>query len=125
MIKASAFRISGKPYAVDMESYRLVDGHGRGELNAVWFRRRTGKTVACAGWLWDYQEPCARTAAEFLKLLTDGRHGGNCAARWDGTTLWSLADEAQRAEYLRVLVPMLEDYPAVPSGWSGWWVFPR
>jgi hypothetical protein len=130
MIKASMFRISDKPYAVDMSSYRLADGDGRGELDAVWFRRRRARhngpirTVACAGLLWDYQSPAQETAAGFLGALTDGRYGGKCEARWDGDNLWSLADEAQRAEYLRVLVPMLAAYPVVPSGFDGWWVFP-
>ncbi len=131
MIKASAFRISDNSYAVDLGSYRLADGAGRGEVDAVWFRRRrishNGplRTMACAGVLRDYQSPCQENAAGFLAAFTDGRYGGDCLARWDGTNLWSLADEADRERYKKILVPMLAAYPEVPPSFDGWWVFPR
>jgi hypothetical protein len=128
MIKAPRFRISDKPYAVDLATYR-PEGHGA--IDAVWFRRRREayngplRTVACAGELRGCQVPDLSTVESFLATFTDGRYGGNCAARWDGTNLWSLADEPARERYKKILVPMLAGYPDVPPGHSGWWVFPR
>jgi hypothetical protein len=116
------FAVSRPLYAVDLESYRLSE-QGGSYINAVWFRRRKGVTAACAGQLWNYIRPRPQTAAEFLAEHTDNRYGGDCMARWDGSNCWSTVDEAQRAEFLRVLKPMLEAYPAVPEGFDGWWGF--
>jgi hypothetical protein len=125
MIKAQKFRITDRPYAVLLDSYRLDGGAGRGEIDAVWFRRRGGVLAACAGRLRDYQQPRQDTAEGFLKAYTDGRYGGDCKARWDGKTLWCLADEETRLGYREFLVPVLQEYPAIPRGWSGWWVFEK
>jgi hypothetical protein len=131
VIKVSEFRITDRPYAVWPGSYRLADGSGAGEVDAVWFRRRRVghngpvRTVACAGVLRDYQQLGQETVAAFLAAYTDGRYGGDCKARWDGTSLWCLADEAARAAYLSVLRSMLAAYPGVPPGYDGWYVFER
>jgi hypothetical protein len=128
MIKVSRFRVSDKPYAVDLGSYR-PDDHG--SVDAVWFRRRREayngplRTVACAGMLRGCLVPDLSTVDSFLATFTDGRYGGDCVARWDGANLWSLADEADRERYKEILVPMLANYPAVPPTFDGWWVFPR
>jgi hypothetical protein len=128
MIKAAKFRISDKPYAVDLETYRP---EGSGAISAVWFRRRREayngplRTVACAGELRGCLVPDLSTVESFLVTFTDGRYGGDCMARWDGTNLWSLADESARARYKKILVPMLANYPEVPPSYDGWWVFPR
>lgn len=123
MIKAERFRIADRPFAVMLDSYRVVDGYSYGEVNAVWFRRRPGVTIACAGVLRDYQTPVAPTVEEFLAACADQDRGGVCLASWNGSRLWCLADEAARAAYKSVLVPMLAAYPAVPPGYDGWWIF--
>jgi hypothetical protein len=125
MIRAISFRVSDKPFAVDLSSYRLDSGHGAGEVDAAWFRRRKGILVACAGMLRNYQLSVPETAEGFLAAYTNSAYGGDCKARWDGTNLWSLADEAERERYKRLLVPMLAAYPEVPEGYSGWYVFER
>lgn len=122
MKRAEKFLISRPLYAVDLESYRLSE-QGGSYINAVWFRRRKGVTVACVGEVWNYIRPRPQTAAEFLAAHDDNRYGGDCLARWDGSNLWSNADEAQRREYFRVLLPMLAAYPDIPPGFDGWWGF--
>jgi hypothetical protein len=128
MIKKEKFLISDKPYAVDLDTYR---SEHHGEIDAVWFRRRREayngplRTVACAGTLRGCLVPDLSTVESFLATFTDGRYGGDCLARWDGTNLWSLADEYQRERLKKILVPMLAAYPEVPPGYDGWWVFPR
>lgn len=128
MIKASKFRISDKPYAVDLGSY---SPDGSGSLQAVWFRRRREayngplRTVACAGTLRGCLVPDLSTVERFIATFTDGRYGGDCRARWDGTNLWSLENEAERERLKKILVPMLAAYPEVPPLYDGWWVFPR
>ena len=127
MIKTDKFLVSRPLYAVDLESYRIDDTSC--SVNAVWFRRRRARygepirTVACCGRLSNVLQVPPATAAEFLAGHTDNRYGGDCAARWDGSNLWSNADEAQRREYFRVLLPMLAAYPAIPEGFEGWYGF--
>jgi hypothetical protein len=131
VIKAENFMTSRAHYAVDLSTYRLAEVDGRGEVDAVWFRRhrvnRTGpiRTMACAGLLTDYQSPLRRSAGEFLAAYINGSYGGKCRARWDGANLWCLSDEDERGHYMSILVPMLAAYPAVPADYDGWWVFER
>jgi len=139
MIREETFTQSHQPYAVNLASLLVTErkdptgggaGYFRAEVLAVWFRRkrpRGGATVltqACAGRLWDYQDAEPANARAFLAAHTDGRYGGDCQARWDGMELWAPgATEPERAEYLRLLRPMLKAYPAVPDGYDGWWTF--
>lgn len=122
MIKTEKFLVSRPLYAVTLDTYRLSESGGS-YIDAVWFRRRKGVTVACAGEVWNYIRPRPQTAAEFLAAHDDNRYGGDCKARWDGTNLWSVLDEADRARYKALLVPMLAAYPEIPAGWDGWWGF--
>lgn len=130
MIRDDRFLISRKPYAVDLGSLRADEPRSahdgslyvRATLDAVWFRRRRGVTVACIGQLWDHQAPPA-DAAQFLAQHTDGRYGGNCFGRWDGKGYWGDSDLEIMAVNLAVLRPMLANYPAVPDGYSAWWRF--
>jgi hypothetical protein len=96
----------------------------RVSAHAVWFRRRNGLTVACAGSLWDYQNERPADWEAFARAHTDGRYGGNCVARWDGSNLWAPQMPFERAqEYLAVLRPMLDGFPAAPEPYQGWWTF--
>lgn len=122
MIKEDRFLISHRPYAVDLNSLDASD-ESRASVVAVWFRRRRGETIACIGELWDYQKPTPLTAQEFLERHTDGRYGGNIWGRWDGSGYWGDEDLDRQATYLSILRPMLENYPAIPEGFNGWWTF--
>lgn len=131
MIREDRFVQSHRPYAVDMGSLRADPMRpGRDDVphwfyvDAVWFRRRSGVTVACFGDLHTIQRPAPGDAREFLERYTDGRYGGTCMARWDGDTLWAPeATEDDRADYLAVLRPMLANYPDRPPSYDGWWTF--
>jgi hypothetical protein len=126
VFRTDEFKISRPMYAVDLSSFVKDDpgpsGNARCEVRAVWFRRRKRVTAACAGRLRGYA-PAPVDALDFLAKFTDGRYGGDCAARWDGTTLWCLDDEETRAAHLDLLQPMLALYPRTPAGYSGWWHF--
>lgn len=133
MIKEPKFYISKGLYAVDLSGMLVrtqeVDvPHGRTrrshrvDVPAVWFRRRRGVTVACIGGLWAYMsDPAPADVHEALARMDDGRYGGGCEARWDGTGYWGSEIPAERDRHLELLVPMLENYPAVPAGYDGWW----
>ncbi len=132
MIREDKFLISRKPYAVDLSTLRggCVDTpSGRnpysydGRIDAVWFRRRKGETVACIGTLWDYQYPEPADAAQFLAQHEDGRYGGDCIGRWDGDSYWGNVTLAEQERHLAILRPMLANFPAIPDGYSGWWTF--
>lgn len=132
MIRDAKFLISRRPYAVDLGSLRgavKTTGPGAtartyydGRINAVWYRRRRGVTVACIGTLWDLQDE-QPAAVQFLERHTDGRYGGNCDGRWDSQSYWGNGTLAEQEHHLAILRPMLADYPAVPDGYDGWWRF--
>lgn len=122
MIREAEFVLSHRPYAVDLAGLKTT-GHGRATLDAVWFRRRRGVTVACVGRLWDHQRPDPVDAAEFLTRHDDGRYGGDCLGRWDGARYWGAQEPDVAARHLELLRPMLAAYPAAPAGYDGWWRF--
>jgi hypothetical protein len=130
MIRETGFRISRSPYAVNLATLNgTLDVTGltpvyKGTIDAVWFRRRKGRTVACIGQLWDFQTGQPASAEEFLARLTDGRSGGRCHARWNGTGYWGDDEHyQQRDAHLAILQPMLANYPHIPAGYDGWWRF--
>ena len=114
--------MSRRLYAVDLGSLR--PDRGWWKADAVWFRRKDGITAACIGYLHDLQEPAPADAAEFLRRYTDGRNGGQCEGRWDGEGYWGAYEAPEvMAEHLALLRPMLDTYPAIPTGYDGWWKF--
>lgn len=129
MIRDDEFRISRRPYAVDLSSLRAEqhDGHAgpfwRVSLDALWFRRRQRVTMACLGGLWGTVRAEPGNAVQVLTQLTDGRYGGSWTARWDGHAYASEhpQDGDTIAGHLAVLQPMLAAYPAAPPGYSAWW----
>lgn len=124
MIREDQFRISRRPYAVHLDGGLHVNG-SHVDLDAVWFRRRNGVTVACIGHLWDIQDPCPADGHEFLRRANDGRYGGTCLGRWDGQHYWGEQDIEVMQQHLEILRPMLDNYPAVPPGFDGWWRYER
>ncbi|MFC6081020.1 hypothetical protein [Sphaerisporangium aureirubrum] len=132
MIRDPRFLISQRPYAVDLTSLRFtlreaMPGSGRVfydcRIDAVWFRRRKGTTVACIGTLWDLQDDRPADAVQFLERHADGRYGGDCDGRWDGQRYWGAQEPDVIERHLALLRPMLDGYPAIPDGYDGWWRF--
>ena len=122
MIREDRMLISRRPYAVNVLTLHVSDS-GKSTMEAAWFRRRRGVTVACIGLLWNHQSPTPRSAAEFLSRHTDGRYGGDCLGRWDGERYWGAQEPAEIERHLELLRPMLANYPEVPDGFDGWWRF--
>lgn len=132
MLREPKFVLSHRPYAIDPNGLRVLRSFEgtRGtfhdcRLDAVWFRRHKGVTVACIGELWDSQQPQPATAAEFASQHDDGRYGGDCKGRWDGARYWGAQEPDVAARHLEILRPMLENYPACPDGFEGWYVFEK
>lgn len=129
MIREEKFLISRKPYAVDLTS--LCRTHRETgntwawyTVDAVWFRGRKTDPVACIGTLRTIiDDPEPATAREFLQRYTDGRYGGDCDGRWDGTGYWGNVPLDVQERHLAILRPMLANYPAVSDGYDGWWTF--
>lgn len=134
MIRSDRFLISQKPYAVDLSTLTATqtprDGRIalRGDVHAVWYRRKNGVTRANLGTLqlWahylrepvDLSDPHAVLSADL-----DGRYGGDCHGRWDGARYWGAQEPRVQALHLAVLEPMLANYPKLPEGHDGWWRF--
>lgn len=136
MIRTGRFLISQRPYAVNLDALKAERDEffnlqmekvvrWRIWAPAVWFRRRQGVTMACLGYLWDSQEKEPRSPQEALERYTDGRYGGHCHARLDATGYWSEspASPERISHDLAILKQMLENYPAIPDGYDGWWRF--
>lgn len=121
MKREEKFVLSHRPYAVDLGSLTRDKTYHR--VVAAWFRRRKGVTAACLGYLGSFQSPIADGASQFLEHYDDGRYGGECEARWDGTGYWGYEQPEIVADNLAFLRPMLANYPAVPDGFDGWWRF--
>lgn len=135
MIWREKFVMAHKPYAIDLDSVRIESHKERdgkffvsGSCDAVWFRKKNGVVRVCWGplKLWaHYMDEAADISSpqEFLGTDFDGRYGGECNARWDGTRYWG----SQNPDVIRFdldgLKPMLEGFPQVPEGLSGWWSF--
>ena len=130
MRREDKFVLSHRPYAVDMSSLHVEVGtgwkgeYGTGTIGAVWFRRKYGITAACIGELRNTQWDVPQNAEQFLAQYSDGRYGGDCRARWDGENFWAAGqDPEENVRFLALLRPMLENYPAAPPGYEGWYVF--
>jgi hypothetical protein len=132
VIREDRFLISRKPYAVDLSSLRgelKASPQGRrptyydGRIDAVWFRRKQGVTAAYIGTLWDLQDAEPADGAAFLTAHTDGRYGGDCDGRWDGTSYWGNVPLTVQEQHLAILRPMLANYPDLPPLYDGWWRF--
>ena len=125
------FAISGKRrYAVDLSSLDVPDGpshpgseYQHATVRAVWFRRKERVTAACVGYLRDYMRLPIPDVADFLARSTDGRYGGVCEGRWDGTRYWGAQEPETIEAHLELLRPMLEWYPDLPDGFDGWYVY--
>ncbi|WP_405888858.1 hypothetical protein OG762_36905 [Streptomyces sp. NBC_01136] len=134
MIREDRFLISRKPFAVDLATL-TGSQHERGDLiafsgsvNALWFRRQGGVSRACIGSLklWSHYLPEPLNLDDPQAVLSadlDGRYGGDCEGRWDGTGYWGTEVPDVQARHLAILRPMLANYPALPSGYDGWWTF--
>jgi hypothetical protein len=140
VIREDKFLISKRPYAIKLDSLiahqhrrqwksEPPEGASEGtywhcQIDAAWFRRRRGVTVAVLGTLWDYQDTQPADAEAFLLAHDDGRYGGSADARWDGSSLWSAGLTLDNEQLcLKILQPMLENFPAIPPGYDGWWRF--
>ena len=132
MIREDRFVLSHRPYAVDLSSLSVTTHEAEregwntthhGRLSAVWYRRRKGVTVACIGTLWDIQLTVPADGLAFLAAHDDGRYGGDCEGRWDGVSYWGNVPLSTQEQHLAVLRPMLDAYPSIPAGYSGWWTF--
>lgn len=134
MIRDGQFVLSRKQFAIDLSTVtgKLRNDGDRwtfsGQCSAVWYRRKDRVTRACIGTvgLWNHYLPGPLDLTDPVAVLSarlDGRYGGDCHGRWDGTGYWGAEDLDVQAEHLAVLRPMLDVYPTCPASYDGWWRF--
>ncbi|MFD7980260.1 hypothetical protein [Streptomyces sp. NPDC059071] len=134
MHRTDRFLISQKPFAIDLATVTCnQEPRGdayvlRGGAHALWFRRQNGVIRACIGQLalWSHHLPAPIDLDDPTAVLSadlDGRYGGDCEGRWDGTRYWGAQRPEDIERHLTVLRPMLANYPALPDGYDGWWTF--
>lgn len=128
MIKVAKFRFSHRPYAVDLSSFKVEwsgEHSNRVTFDAVWFRGPSTAPKACVGKLREYISLAADHDPErVLQCMDDGRYGGDCLGRWNGTGYWGVEDLDVQAEHMTILRPMLGNFPEIPRGYDGWWTYP-
>ena len=127
MIRENKYVAGHRPYAVNLSSLAVGEASANGEfayltIPAVWFRRRKGLLVACAGYLWDFQAADVEAPVFLMELGTSG-YGGTCQGRWDGTRYWGQQEPDLIDHHLNLLRPMLDNFPDVPEKYDGWWTF--
>ncbi|MFF9786354.1 hypothetical protein [Streptomyces nigrescens] len=137
MIRETQFLISRRPFAIDLSTVTAKQvKHGvsdpyynlSGQANALWIRRQGGLTRACLGTLALFRHylPQPVNLDDPHAILTadlDGRYGGDCHGRWDGTRYWGAQEPALMEQHLAILRPMLENHQNPPPGYDGWWTF--
>lgn len=134
MHREDKFVLSHRPYAVDPTTLRLRFAYeGAWDswmIDAVWFRRRRDVTAACVGFLTTLVDAKPTDYRGFLESYEDGRYGGKCLARWDGSSIWYAGqDPEENAQHLELLRTVLDAYHANPkapelgSRWDRWWRF--
>jgi hypothetical protein len=134
VIRETRFRISRKPFAINLSTVTLeaTERDGiywlSGKCQAVWYRRKGGVTRACIGTLglwaqWLRDKPDLSSPEAMLSNNLDSRYGGDTEGRWDGTGYWGAEVPDIQEKHLAVLRPMLANYPTMPDGYDGWWTF--
>jgi hypothetical protein len=129
MIRAERLAVSRPMYAFAPETFSVRDR----TVQAVWFRRKKGVLVASTGSYHFFAPGLAEGAypASYLgwvELHTDNRYGATHLASWDGVALLNsdqpvTPEEASRR--VAFLAGMVAGFPQVPTGFDGWWAFPR
>ncbi|MCX4826664.1 hypothetical protein OG883_44290 [Streptomyces sp. NBC_01142] len=137
MIREARFLISRKPFAIDLSTVTAEQvKHGdsdpyynlSGQADALWIRRQKGVDRACIGTLSLFRHYLSEPVNlddphAILTADLDGRYGGECHGRWDGSRYWGAQEPALMEQHLAVLRPMLENHQNPPSGYDGWWTF--
>ncbi len=133
MIRAPRLAVSRPMYAFRPESWRRAGGYGY-EVDAVWFRRKNGRTLAAMGTYHPMvtplaDEPDGDDYASWIAAANDNRYGGSHDASWDGEALLctdlSAVSPEVAAERTEFLAAMLAGFPDPPPGFDGWFTFPR
>lgn len=133
MIRETHFVFSHHPFAVDLASaYQLYEIKPDDQfrwvaVRAVWYRRKERITYACTGYLHDLVpvDQDVSNVPAFLIQHTDGRYGGACEGRWDGTRYWGAQEPDVMETHLTLLRLMVDNFPVIPDGYDGWWTFRR
>jgi hypothetical protein len=130
MIREDKFVFSHRPYAVDLGSLHITThttvhrpDFYRCTVQALWFRGRKNAPVSVAGSLSALVDEIPRDGLHAMEQMDDGRYGGAAVARWDGTGYWGEEVPEIVQTHLEILRPMLENFPAVPPCFDGWWTF--
>jgi hypothetical protein len=134
MIRAIRLAVSRPMYAFNPSTWRPHPAGSWFVVDAVWFRRKNGRTLAAMGTYHPMvmrrdQEPADGTYESWIGAADDNRYGGNHLASWDGAALLCTDPPAVppevAAERTAFLDAMLKGYPDPPPGHDGWWTFPR
>ncbi|MFI5938023.1 hypothetical protein [Actinoplanes sp. NPDC051494] len=132
MIRAARLAVSRPMYAFKPDTWR-ERYVGSFEVDAVWFKRKDGILSAVIGTyhpmvLGWHNEPTDGTYESWIAAADDNRYGGSWAAKWNGDGLLCfdtpVAPDTVH-EHIDFLNPMLKNFPDVPTGYDGWWTFPR
>jgi hypothetical protein len=124
-------------YAINFHEQSLRVAHGTRtdgsayrsasvDFPAIWFKKKAGKVTAVKGHLTHFiSENVDLTEADIIadaETQFDGRYGGHAKFRWDGNTMWAPQQEfSVVAETQIELNNYLHNFPAIPTGYTGWY----
>lgn len=130
MLIQDNFALSKKLYAINRNGFTVAtDTTQNGQpthryaLEAIWFRKRSnGRLAVFKGILWDFSrggEPY--TVDEFMEKVGTARYGGRPVGCWDGEETWNIPNLKEQLAFVQEVDPYLQNYPAIPSGYEGWY----
>lgn len=133
MIRAPKLLVSRPMYAFQPATWRPDPSGHWFRVDAVWFRRKAGRTLAAMGCydptvLRDDMEPTDGLYESWITAADDNRYGAHHVASWDGRALLCTDQGVTPAETNRrieFLTAVLAGFPDVPAGWDGWWTFQK
>lgn len=140
IVRRPNFIISKKLYAIDPESFTVTEYHRladenhvtwRYEIDARWFSKRSNGRIGAffgeltcissnrnGGEMWTFKE--------FMDNYDSARYGGTAFGAWDGQGTWWDSDYANDLEAQNEILPSLKETldnkPAVPKGYEGWYM---
>lgn len=91
---------------------------------AIWFKKTRGVVAVHIGSVWDsFVQENPPTLDQFIAEYSTARYGGDVLALWDGSRFWSnhVRDRDEQDALIKRLDVFLSAYPALPSGWLGWY----
>lgn len=113
------FSMTEYNYALNFDSFRYRDNSNYAVIDAIWFSTKKGLLTVHKGTL-NHLDRNLHSVDDFI-LNFNGRYAGSTYFKWNGTDIWSSDSNYQKMVAAHdELDPILQNFPAIPEGYTGW-----